>query len=509
MRTTNTIKNIFFSSGGLLISQIITFICRTIFIEILGKQYLGIDALFINIMLMLSLAELGVGQAITFSLYKPLAENDIKKVNSLMALYKKVYQYIGVGIIFVGLMIMPFLHNIAAGANEIENIEVLFLFFVLNSSFTYFYGYKRALITADQKAYKLVPFTTCFLILDFSLRITVLTLTKSYLAYLAIQFVIKLIENIVINKYIDKKYIYINNISSKLSSIEVQVIVKNVKAMLLHKIGDVSLNGTDNIIIATFIGISTVGLYSNYTMILLSIQLFINLIFHSAGASLGNLIAGKEHEKKEAIFDKLNFLAFALFGIGSVIIYFCLPLFIEIWIGNDYLLPNVVLLLICINFYLLGMRIPLGVIKSAAGIYTQDKYAPIIQSLLNLGFSLVLVQYYGILGVLLGTLISNILVPLWNRPYIVYKYLFKKSPKDYFIKLFYYTFFLLSTFMFLKYSSSFISLSGNISSLVMVFTICVFSSAFLFCLSFHKMAEFKFFLSHIILLISKVKTWKS
>jgi O-antigen/teichoic acid export membrane protein len=509
MRTINTVKNILFSSGSLVITQLLNFVSRTIFIEVLGVQYLGINALFANILMILSLAELGVGQAITYSLYKPLAENDTIKVNALMALYKSVYRYIGFGVIILSLILLPFIPTLTASAPNVENIYLIFILFVLNSAIGYFWAYKRTLIIADQKAYKLVPFTTVSQLLDISIRIVVLIFTQNYLLFLLTQIAARLIENIVINKYINKQYQHLSQVAQQLSVADKSVIIKNVKAMLLHKIGDVSINGTDSIILSIFVGVTAVGIYSNYLLVIMSVQMFLLLVFNGAGASLGNFIAKESDHKKEEIFRTLNFLAFWLFSWASITLYYLLSPFIELWIGKEFLIPTDVLAVVCINFYLVGMRVPLSVVKSAGGVYTQDKYSPLIQAAINLGASLILVQYWGLLGVFLGTLISSILVPQWNRPYIVYKYLFRQSSKNYFIRFTIYSAAVLLIGFVLNNVFHSMILSVTWLTLIVRFVICFIIPNFLLFIMFRNTSEYKHLKSIITPFFRKVSSWKN
>lgn len=269
MRLKNTLNNIAFGLGGTLITTLLGFISRTVFINTLGVTYLGVNGLMISLLSMLSLAELGVGTAITFSLYKPLAEKDTEKVNTLMAFYKKFYRIIGLIIFALGLLFMCFLKYIVQDAHGISNLYLIYFIFLVDTSYTYFFSYKRTLITADQKAYLLVPFTAGFYSLMVAARIAVLILFQNYIIYLLIQLVVGLAENIFINRYIDRKYTFLKDKSEqKIPKSEMAVITKNVKAMFLHRLGDYAVNGTDNIIISAFVSVTVVGLYSNYLLVI-------------------------------------------------------------------------------------------------------------------------------------------------------------------------------------------------------------------------------------------------
>mgnify|MGYP002582582604 CR=1 FL=1 len=262
-----------------------------------------------------------------------------------------------------------------------------------------------------------------------------LIITKNFIIYLIVQFVVLFLQRVITNRYITKKYKNIDfNSKVKLDNEDKTNIVKNVKAMFFHKIGEYCINSTDNLIISAFININTVGFYSNYLTVINLLNTFIMMIYNGITASLGNLIVRESYEKKEQIFKIMNFLAFIIYGYCAVCLINLFNIFINIWIGEKYCLEFPIVLMIIINFYLTGMRVPSGIMKSAAGLFDVDKFTPLIQAIINLIVSIILVQKIGLIGVLIGTFISSIVIPCWQRPYLVYKYVLKKSSKQYFIE---------------------------------------------------------------------------
>lgn len=434
-RTKNVMLNVSSSFIITIIKTILTFINRTIFIYCLGKQALGLNGLFTNILSMLSLAELGIGTAINFSLYKPLAEKNEKKISILMSFYKKTYRIIGICVAILGICLMPFLKFLIKDISSIENVYIIFIFYLINTVSSYFISYKETLINADQKKYKLIKIEVLFITILNFFQIIVLLITKNFIYYLGIQILIQLIQRIAVNFYINKMYKNIDfNSKQKIEKKDMQLIKKNVKAMFFHKIGDYCINGTDNLIISSFINISIVGLYSNYLTIIALLNTFINLIYSNLTSSLGNLVVTETDEKKYEIFKIMDYIGYILYGFSAVILICIFNDFISIWIGNQYCIEYISVILIVTNFYLAGMRVPASTLKSAAGLYDVDKFTPLIQSIINLFFSIILVKKIGLLGVIVGTTISSILLPSWQRPYIVYKYIFKKSVVEYYIK---------------------------------------------------------------------------
>lgn len=431
-RTRNSIFNVGTGFFNTIVKTILTFITRTIFIKILGETYLGLNGLLTNILSMLSIAELGIGTTISFSLYKPLANKDNKKINALMTFYKKAYRIIGAIILIGGIILIPFLRFILEEDINIKHIYLIYILYLLTTVSTYFIAYKEVLIIADQKNYKLTKINFIFDILLNVMQIIELLIFKSFVLYLVVQLIIEYVRRIIINSFISKEYPETDFYSKeKISKEDKNTLSKNVKAMFLHKIGDYSINGTDNIIMTKFVGLNAVGLYSNYLTIITMLNTFINIIYNSITSSLGNLIAKEKEEKRLKVFNIMDFIGFCIYGYCSACLFALFNPFIKVWAGEQYLFSTWIVAVIVLNFYMTGMRIPLGTIKSAAGVYSEDKYIPLIQAVTNIVVSIILAKYIGVLGVLLGTLISS-LIPAVNRPYIVYKYVFNKKVTEYY-----------------------------------------------------------------------------
>lgn len=491
MRIKNSLNNIIFNLGSTFVTYILNFISRSVFIYVLGTIYLGVNGLFSNILMMLSLAELGIDTAINFSLYKPIAENDISKISTLMSFYRKAYRVIGFVVAVLGFILMFSLNYIIKDANSIENLRLIYLLYLFNTVSGYFLAYKTTLVSAYQKDYTLVPINTSISIINIISQIAILLITKSFIIYLIIQILFGFIQRIIINIVITKRYNYINFKSKvKLSKQELNTIIKNVKAMFFHRIGDYCINGTDNIVISTFISIQAVGFYSNYTLLINTVNAIIMIIFNSTSASFGDLIAREEPKIILEKFKIFNFLGFWIFGWATICFYNLLNPFITLWIGEKYLLDYSVIIPILVNYYLTGMRIPLGVVKSSGGVYAQDQFIPILQSIINLFFSVVLVKSIGLSGVFWGTVLSCI-VPLIYRPYIVYKCIFETSCKKYFIKFTYYLIVFLINIFITSFLCKILFINVNWLSLIERCIICVVIPNIFIIVLFRKSYEFK------------------
>lgn len=434
MRVKKSFLNVIANSSILIIRAVLQLVVRIVFVLILGKTYLGIDSLFTNILLALSIADTGMTTAINYSLYKPLANKNYNKLSQIMTYFKRMYNIMGIVVFLLGLVIMlflPFLVDV-----KIDNIYLIFILYLLTTVAPYFISYKDALLTADQNNYKVAFITGGTYILMYVFRIIFLLLIPSFTLFVIIQLVMIIIQRVLINRYITKRYPLVNfNYKDKLEKSEKKQINTNVRAKFLQISGNYLITGTDSIIISAnpSLGVALVGVYVNYTSVTTMIESIIYRGLTGITASYGDLAINEGKKTQENVFNIIAFLSFFLFGLFAVGFYFLLTPFIEICFGNDFVLSPLVVTVISITFYLMGNLKTLDVVKEATGTFVVDRYASVIQAGVNLIFSIILTYYYGIIGVVLGTLISTILVPLWNKPYIAYKYMFNKTPFKYFI----------------------------------------------------------------------------
>lgn len=440
MRTENSIKNLIYAFSGQAIGIIVNLITRFVFIRFLAQEYLGIDGLFTNLLSILSLVELGIGPAMTFSLYKPLAQKDEKKIGALMNLYKNSYNVVGILIIIIGLAITPLLPMFINQMPNIEEINVIYILFVLNSGFSYFYAYKRSLIIADQKKYIATFYRYLFFVILNICQIVILMITKNYLLFLVAQILFTVIENIAISKKTQQLYPFLkDHKKEKLEKETKKEISKNIVAMTIHKIGGVVVKSTDNIILSKFVGLTPVAIYSNYYLIINAVNTVLMQVFNSITASVGNLNVTENKKKLTDIFEKIFFVNFWIYSFSSICLYILLNHFINIWIGNNYLFSVSIVTIIVINFYITGMRNTVLTYRDALGLYWQDRYKAIFESIINIVASIIFVKMFGTFGVFLGTFISSITTCLWVEPYVLYKYGLKEKVCKYFLKYFIYT----------------------------------------------------------------------
>lgn len=503
-RSKKSLKNILYAFTGQFFGLIISFFSRIVFINILGSEYLGLNGLFSNILMVLALAELGVGEAITYSLYKPLAEKNEKKCISLMQLYKRFYTFIGIIILVLGLCILPFLPYFINDIPEISNINYIYILFLINTSISYFFSYKRNLIIADQRRYIATFYRYLFyFILNIS-QIIFLIITHNYILFLIIQIICTLLENIFVSFKANRLYPFLLKKDKVLLDEESKKsIIKNIRAMMMHKVGSVIVNSTDNIILSKYVGLNAVGLYSNYYLITNSLNVIFSQLYNSIRASVGNLCVDDDKEKQYKVFEKIYFISFWLYSFSSICLICLLNDFIKIWIGKEYILNFSIVLIIVLNFYVYGMRKVTLVFKEAYGLFYNDRWKPVFEAVINLISSIILANYLGILGVFLGTLISSISVCLWVEPYVLFKYGFKKKVYMYFKDYIKYSFIFLTSGFFTYFICSYID--GNLYIIFLIkIVLCLTIPNLIVFLLFHKNEYYIYYIDLMKSIIKKI-----
>jgi len=427
-RIKNSLFNFVTSMGAQLVSIIMHFVSRSVFINTLGENYLGISGLFGNILSMLSLAELGVGTAILYRLYSPLAQNDKPKIQAWMHFYKQAYRIIGLVVACVGLCFIPFLPVMI---NDYEKLDMLginavfiyCLFLFKNVSSYLFFAYRSAIVKADQKEYLL---TIVGYIITFSttvLQIISLVLLKNFIVYLIIEIVMVFVQNIIFAVVAHKKYPYINEKpKEKVSREEVKNTIKDCLALMLYKINAIVLKSTDYIVLSVFMGLKFIGIYSNYYIFYTTIHTLFNKIFGSIVHSIGNLHATKKVEHEYLIFKTTLLTAIILGSTAGVGIYVVADELVATWIGTNWVIEQPFSLVMGLELFTLALCTALGKFRHAFGLFQQAKYRPIFSAIVNIVVSVIGVKYLGVVGVILGTIISYWTTFLVYDPVILFKH---------------------------------------------------------------------------------------
>lgn len=429
-------KNIAFGFVSNFVILFMNFLQRTIFILILGQTLTGVNSLFSGILSMLSMAELGIGSALNYSLYKPVANKDYEKIKSYMLFYKKAYRVIAAVITVIGLALTPFLKYLVKnpGDNTIQELTIYYLIFLFNTVSTYFVAYKYSLVNAEQRNYIQTNITTITKIVTVVVQIVVLLVTRNFLIYLLAQAAVELLQKIFVSRYLNRLYPYLcEKKVQKLEKEETAVIVTKTKALMCHKIGDVARLQTDSIIISSFIDVGVNGIVDNYNYVITYVANFVNIIFNSVLSGFGNLVATESKEKQYEVFKVYRFFACWLYGFATVGFWYLLtPLIGNLWLNDEWVIGQGIVTLILIDFYFKGGRVVLANFKIAAGVFEKDRYLALIQGGVNLVLSIGLVQVIGLSGIYVGTVVSGLMANV-VQPLIVYHDCFERKAISYFI----------------------------------------------------------------------------
>lgn len=490
-RTSNVVRNMWVGTFFQVLSLFLGFVSRTIFIRILGSEYLGLNSLFTNVLTILSFAELGIGNAIVFSMYKPLADEDTDKLKKLINFYKKTYTIIGFIILVVGILIIPFIPSIINDTPNIkENIYLIYLLFLTDTAISYFFSYRTSIISADQKNYIVVMYTYIFKICQIILQLILLYFTKEYMLYLILQVITTFLTNLYLSNKSKKMYPFLKELgNNQLEKKETKKIFDNVKALFIYKLGSVVLNGTDSIIISKYLGLIVLGLYSNYYLLVSAITQILSQLFNAFTSSIGNLIAKETREKAKNVFNQLYYFTIFIYAVVCICLYLLFNDFITLWLGKEYLLSNFVVLTIVGHLYVNGVQFAGFTFRNASGNFKQFKYSPIFSAVLNIVISIILAKYIGLAGVFIGTIISRVCTSTWIDPYIIYKNVFKENVREYFIKYIKYLIIVIICFIPCYYISKLITVT-NIALFILKGIILVILSSFMFLLFTFRTKEF-------------------
>ena len=398
------------------------FLTRVVFTHTLSEAYVGINGLFTDILNVLSLSELGVGTAITFSLYQPIARGDEEKQKSLMKLYQNIYRGVALLVFAAGILIIPFMDVLIKNQPDVGNLTVIYLMYLGNSVISYLLVYKRTLIDAHQKLYVGILYQTVFLIIQDIAQIFVLVFTKNFILFLTIYIICTVGTNLAISRRADRMYPFLRDREVRsLDKPEKKEIAQNIRAMLMHKIGTVVINNTDNLILSAFVGIISVGCYSNYYLVIGSIRQILDQVFLGITASVGNLGATEDTGRVKRIFEIAFFICQWLYGWAAICLYELVSPFVELSFGRQYLFSSDVVFVICLQFYILGLRKACQVFRDSLGLFWFDRYKSVVEAVLNIALSLWFVQLWGAGGIFLGTVVSTVLTSMWVEPYVLYK----------------------------------------------------------------------------------------
>lgn len=505
-RKKNAVLGTFWGMVQKIISIIFPFVIRTVFIKELGSDYLGLNGLFTSVLSVLNLAELGVSSALVFSMYKPIAEDDEEKICALMNLYKECYRIIG-GVIFIfGICLTPFIPKLIHG--DIPSDINIYTLYYMNLGATvlsyWLFAFRNSLFNAHQRVDVLSIISSITSIITYGFQFLCLILLKNYYVYLSINIISQICLNV--STAIASKKVYPNyNPKGEVPGAEKKEISKKVRDLFTAKIGGVVNHSADSIVISAFLGLTMLGIYQNYYFIVSTVMSFFMLFFNACDAGIANSLIVNKSEENKTLFYRINYIvSLGLNFCCSSLLCLFQP-FIKLWLGTDYLLPiSVVILFDIYLFAEIAPRIFL-VFKDAAGIWREDRFRPLLVSLVNLMLNLLTVRKFGLYGVILSTIIAML---FFGFPWLltnINKYVLKIDIKKYLCSLFAYTS-IIALDCFITFSvCNYIAFDNLLLELLCKGGVCLILPNVIFCIIFCRTAENKYLCNTLLGFYKKLK----
>ena len=433
-RSAKSVRNVATGISNKVLIMLLAFCTRTIFIRLLGAEYNGVNSLYTNILSVLSLAEMGMGNVLMFYLYAALKDRDDRAVASLVMLFRKIYSIIIVIVLSVGILLVPFLRFIVK--SELDNSELIiyYLLYLVNSVASYFVVYRTTVLSADQKSYISNIVQTIMIVVMYVLQIIYLLLFRNFIGYLIIQVLCTIAANLILNHIAIRHYPFLKNTTTMVNKLTINTkdVYKNISATFLFKVSDTILDQTDSIIISIMFGTVLVGYYTNYFMLISYLVAIASIIANGLVASFGNLNAEGDMKRSYEMF-RVALVAFSIFGTITTTCYACIVQdFVPIWVGPEYVMQYGLVISILAVFYLRMATNTMWMYRSAMGIFNEVKYINLIAAGLNIVLSIVLGVYLGVPGVIVATAVSRIVTSFWYEARIVFKK-FAQPLSQYFI----------------------------------------------------------------------------
>lgn len=434
MRTEKALKNSVVAVGTNIVTIVFAFIIKKVFNDVLGAEYLGVSGLFSSLISGLCVIDIGFGNAIIYNMYKPVAENNIEQIKTLLNFYKKIYRVIALVMFLLGIVLLPFVEIIVGETSGNLNLKLIFILYIIDVVVSYLAVYKRSILYANQQIYIITLIHTVIIILTNLVQIAVLIVTGSFYIYLIVNIILRIIENLIINAIVNKKYPYVlDRVTQKLDEETISDIKRKVKGLMIHNLSTFLVLGTDNIIISMIpgLGVIMVGVYSAYSLVTSKLAAIVDSVFSSLTATVGNLIVSENSQKVYATFKNIFLINSWMYVFIAISFYYISFSFIEIWMGKSFVLDKITVFIITIKLFISGLRASFGCFKNAAGIFYEDRFVPIIESLINLVTSVPLGFIFGLKGVLLGTIISTMVIYVYTIPKFIYGKVFNMNLHTY------------------------------------------------------------------------------
>lgn len=504
-RAKNTKRNILVGVIYKVYTILFPFVIRTVIIYFLGVDYIGLDSLFVSLLQVLNLTELGVGIAMVYSMYKPIAEDDKETICALLNLYKKYYRVIGFAIALIGIILMPFLPSLISGTvPDSLNLYILYILKLSTTVLSYWlFSYKNSLLSAHQRIdvmNKVLLFTNTA---QFILQIVLVIVFKNYYLYMIAAVIGQISTNVTTAIVVNRMYPELQP-RGELDKKVVKDINQRIRDLFTSKVGSVIQNSFDSIVISAFLGLVMLGRYNNYYYIMISVFSVVTIAFNSILAGVGNSLIIEDREKNYNDFLKLTFMTFGIINVCVACFLSLYQPFITLWVGERNLLPYSLVVCIVCYFTCYTFNQMMCVYKDASGIWHSDRFRPLITAIINLILNLSTVKYVGLFGVVLSTVLSMLFV---GMPWLLtnlFKQVFRRKPYGYIWQLIKYVLVLVITAFIVHFVSNQLPSIG-VLSIVIRLVVSVLISISCFCLCFFKCSEFRNSLELVVHMIRPPK----
>lgn len=434
-RTKNTLLNSVVGIINYILIIIFSFVVRKIFTTTLGEEFLGLNSLFTSIITFLSLTELGIGSAMVFFLYKPIHEKDNNSIIKYLSFYKKAYLLIAGVILVLGVGTAFVIPKFAETTIDIKKVIIYFILYVLNTSISYLFAYKKSILYADQNSKVVVIVHGSTKILSNIVQIILLICTKSFLLYIISMIVFTALDNIICALYVNKRYSFVKQkATERLTKDERKLFFGKIIPVFLQNLCSTIVVSSDSIITSALFSVALVGIYSNYTLITQTLKTLYSQVFSAFTNSFGNLAVAEDKSRCLLVYKRAMFMAFGITCFCCSCFITLIQPFIALFFGENYVLPLNVAVAICCNYYFISMNVPAISVQNATALHKKDTWVMVVQALLNIVLSIVLGKYLGLIGVVAATVISTVLCPFISKEYVIYKHFFQVSVSKQFLR---------------------------------------------------------------------------
>ena len=436
-RTRNAARNVVFDGTLEMVNMLFPFVIRSVMLHCLGTEYLGLNGLFKSLLSFLNLAELGVGSAMVFSMYKPIAEDDTRTICALLRLYRTVYRIIGLVVAAAGLLLMPVLQNLIKGDLPAGmNLYILFLMNLGNTVLTYWlFAYKSSLLQAHQRRDVISKVSLLVRMTEYTLKILILIYTRNYYLYLSVQLLCQIAINLLTAACAAKMYPgYV--IGGKLPKDKTMDIFRRVRDLFTSKLSATVFDAADTLVISAFMGLTVLALYQNYYFIITALRMMLVVLLNACMAGVGNKLIMESKEANYRDLEKISLLFLWILGVSSSMLLCLYQPFIQIWMGRDNMLAAGLVLCFVVYYYSMGANKLINMFKDAAGIWRVDRWRPLTAALVNLSLNLITVRWLGLYGVLLSSVFSIVFVQIPWLFHNLFREVFPRQSMGKYIRLF-------------------------------------------------------------------------